>query len=269
MSEGAPEFVYTLYIAASPERVWSALTDGELTRQYWGHENCSDWKPGSRWEHVRAAPSGEVDVAGRVIEIDPPRRLVTSWVRPSQEGMADKTSRVTYELDEAHGETRLTVTHSDIRDPVSYENLSQGWPLVLSSLKSFLEKGDGLEVLRRESARWDKSSVIARREAPWRSSCWIAAPFGARNDELSASQWKSRDFSRSPPSGGGDAGTGILRIARIGAVAGPGLVGAARAVREVHRPDAVEQRRQVLEPVGDEVDDLAFALQRAGDAEQG
>jgi uncharacterized protein YndB with AHSA1/START domain len=40
-------FVYVTYIAASPEKVWKALLDGEFTRQYWGHENVSDWKPGS------------------------------------------------------------------------------------------------------------------------------------------------------------------------------------------------------------------------------
>ena len=64
----APEFVYTVYIAAPVERVWNALVDGDLTRQYWGHENRSDWKPGSRWEHVRNGPDGQVDIAGKVIE---------------------------------------------------------------------------------------------------------------------------------------------------------------------------------------------------------
>jgi len=44
-------FVYVIYLAAPPERVWQALLDGEFTRQYWGHENVSDWKPGSAWEH--------------------------------------------------------------------------------------------------------------------------------------------------------------------------------------------------------------------------
>src|SRR5438132_1527080 len=85
MAEAAPEFVYTVYIAAPAERVWNALVDGDVTRRYWGHENRSDWQPGSRWEHVRVGPDGVVDVAGKVIEIDPPHRLVTSWHAPDGE----------------------------------------------------------------------------------------------------------------------------------------------------------------------------------------
>ena len=147
MAEAAPEFVYTVYIAAPVERVWNALVDGDLTRQYWGHENRSDWKPGSRWEHVRVGPGGEVDVAGRVIEIDPPHRLVTSWFSPADEGDAGRTSRVTYEVTAVGEEARLVVTHSDLNEPGMRAGVSSGWPLVLSSLKSFLETGKGLDAL--------------------------------------------------------------------------------------------------------------------------
>ena len=147
MAEAAPEFVYTVYIAAPAERVWNALVDGDVTRQYWGHENRSDWKPGSRWEHVRVGPGGEVDVAGRVIEIDPPRRLVTSWHFPADEGDPAKTSHVTYEVTAMGEESRLVVTHSDLIDAEMRGAVSTGWPLVLSSLKTFLETGKGLAAL--------------------------------------------------------------------------------------------------------------------------
>jgi uncharacterized protein YndB with AHSA1/START domain len=149
MAETAPEFVYTVYIAAPPERVWNALVDSDLTRQYWGHENRSDWQPGSRWEHVRATPGGEVDIAGRVIEVDPPRRLVTSWFSPEDEGDPAKTSRVTYEVTAVGEESRLVVTHSELNEPGMRAGVSAGWPLVLSSLKSFLEGGKGLAALDR------------------------------------------------------------------------------------------------------------------------
>jgi uncharacterized protein YndB with AHSA1/START domain len=145
----APEFVYTVYIAAPVERVWNALTDGDVTRRYWGHENRSDWKPGSRWEHVRVGPGGEVDIAGRVIEVDPPRRLVTSWFDPGDEGDDAKTSRVTYEIEAMGAESKLVVTHSHLNEPGMRAGVSAGWPLVLSSLKSFLESGRGLAVLDR------------------------------------------------------------------------------------------------------------------------
>ena len=144
-----PEFVYTVYIAAPAERVWNALVDGDLTRQYWGHENRSDWKPGSRWEHVRVGPGGQVDVAGRVIEINPPRKLVTSWFFPADEGEEGKTSHVTYEVTAMGDEARLVVTHSDLNEPGMRAGVSSGWPLVLSSLKSFLETGKALDALGR------------------------------------------------------------------------------------------------------------------------
>jgi uncharacterized protein YndB with AHSA1/START domain len=147
--EAAPEFVYTVYIAAPAERVWNALVDGNVTRKYWGHENRSDWQPGSRWEHVRVG-SNIVDVAGQVIEIDPPRRLVTSWHSPDAEGDPARTSQVTYEITAMGEESKLVVTHSDLNEPGMRAGVSSGWPLVLSSLKSFLESGRGLAMLDRK-----------------------------------------------------------------------------------------------------------------------
>lgn len=148
MPEAIPDFVYTIYIAAPPERVWSALTDHRLTRDYWGHENRSDWKQGSRWEMVRNG-NGAVDVVGKVIEIDPPRRLVVSWVDPQFESEPGRTSRVTYELAENAGDTRLTVLHSELPNESVREAISGGWPMVLSSMKSLLEKGNGLASVTR------------------------------------------------------------------------------------------------------------------------
>ena len=145
----APEFVYTVYIAAPAERVWNALVDGDVTRKYWGHENRSDWRPGSRWEHIRVGPGGEVDVAGRVIEIDPPHRLVVSWFSPEAEGDPARTSHVTYEVTAMGEETKLVVTHSDLNEESMRVGVSAGWPLVLSSLKSYLESGKGLTALDR------------------------------------------------------------------------------------------------------------------------
>ena len=51
-----PQFVYVIYIKAAPEKVWNGLLDPAMTRLYWMHENVSDWKPGSRWEHKRTDP---------------------------------------------------------------------------------------------------------------------------------------------------------------------------------------------------------------------
>jgi uncharacterized protein YndB with AHSA1/START domain/DNA-binding transcriptional ArsR family regulator len=135
-----PSFVYVTYIESTPDKVWHALTDPELTAAYWGHRNVSDWHTGSRWEHQRADGSGIADVAGTVIESDPPHRLVTTWHDPDDDS-ASAASRVTFAI-EAHGEiVRLTVTHDDLADDTALGQVTAGWAAVLSNLKSFLETG--------------------------------------------------------------------------------------------------------------------------------
>ncbi|MFJ3307084.1 ArsR/SmtB family transcription factor [Streptomyces sp. NPDC086549] len=136
-----PSFVYVTYIAGTPEKVWEALTDADLTAAYWGHRNVSDWKPGSRWEHVRADGSGIADVVGTVVESEPPARLVTTWTSPETEGQEDKYSRVTYDIRRHEDIVRLTVTHENLDDEGERADVSSGWPAVLSNLKSLLETG--------------------------------------------------------------------------------------------------------------------------------
>ncbi len=141
-------FVYVTYIATTPDKVWNALTDPKLTAKYWQHENVSDWKPGSRWEHRSSEGDGEIHMVGKVVEVTPPRKLVLTWVDPEEEEMADKYSRVTISVEPHHDTTRLTVTH-DRLEPGSemLEAITDGWPMVLSSLKSLLETGRPLPKL--------------------------------------------------------------------------------------------------------------------------
>ncbi len=141
-------FVYVVYIAAPVRTVWKALFDPKMTAQYWQHENVSDWKKGSRWEHRRTVGKGVVDLVGTVVECVPPRRLVISWASPSDAKKAAKHSRVTYEVERFRGVTRLTVTHDRLepRSPME-EGITEGWPKVLSSLKSLLETRKALPML--------------------------------------------------------------------------------------------------------------------------
>ena len=89
-----PKLVYTTYIRSTPKDVWAAITKPEFTRQYWGDmTNVGDWKKGSKWEHHN--PEGEVWITGKVLESNPPKRLVLSWADPDD--LADK-SRVTFEI---------------------------------------------------------------------------------------------------------------------------------------------------------------------------
>lgn len=139
----APDFIYTIFIAANIETVWTGLIDKEITKKYWGHHNKSDWKVGSKWEHLSTSGSNVVDIHGEVLEIDPPHKLVVSW--NSLEGsksLEPSPSRVTYDLTALGPDTKLTVTHSQLNhDSVMHNGVTQGWPAVLSNLKSLLETG--------------------------------------------------------------------------------------------------------------------------------
>ena len=139
-------FVYVIYIAAQAETVWKALLDGEFTRQYWGHENVSDWKPGSAWEHRRADATRAVALLGEVIEAQAPRRLVTTWADPQDRARRDRHTRVTFDIEPVADMVRLTVTHDELQAGSDMQRkITAGWPRVLSSLKSLLETGRALQ----------------------------------------------------------------------------------------------------------------------------
>jgi uncharacterized protein YndB with AHSA1/START domain len=137
-------FVYVIYIAASAETVWKALLDGEFTRQYWEADNVSDWAPGSSWQHRR--DGGKVAILGEVVEASPPNRLVITWAEPAERMRKDRHSRVTFDIEPTADMVRLTITHDDLEPGSEMERkITQGWPRVLSSLKSLLETGRALQ----------------------------------------------------------------------------------------------------------------------------
>lgn len=146
-------FLYVTYIHSTPDKVFEAITKPDLARRYWGHENVSDWQPGSRWEHIRANDQRTVELVGKVVEVTPPKRLVMTWTNASQEADPDSYSRVTFDIEEYEDMVRLTVAHDDlIAGGGMAKGVTKGWPLVLSSLKSFLETGRGLDVFAKPKA---------------------------------------------------------------------------------------------------------------------
>ena len=138
-----PKLVYTTYIRSTPKKTWDAISNPQFARQYWaGMANVSDWKIGSKWEHLN--PENEVWITGEVVECTPPKRLVLTWADP--DNLKDK-SRVTFEIEKVGDSVCLTVTHDQFKaGSTMVGKVSSGWPRVLSSMKSFLETGKGLNV---------------------------------------------------------------------------------------------------------------------------
>jgi len=160
-------FTYTTYIHTTPERVWQGLTDPALTRRYWRHHRAgektfhSDWKKGSTYELAHEKVGLVVrDPEQMILESDPCRRLSYTWHTftpqwAAEVGMdevtadlwrAEPRSQAAFDIeDDAHGVVKLTVVHEGF-EPGSHvlQGISNGWPAVLSSLKTLLETGTAL-----------------------------------------------------------------------------------------------------------------------------
>ncbi len=152
-----PEFVYVTYIATTAERLWSALTRGEFTKQYWyGRRIESDWQAGSPVRFF----DGDSDVVtddGLVLENDPPHRLSYTF-RPveSLTGTRDMPyTRVTFSLQAEEGVVKLTLVHDQLQSEAMVEGWRDGWSPILSSLKTFLETGKPLPRQRRLAEKRD------------------------------------------------------------------------------------------------------------------
>ena len=139
----ASQFLYVTYIRATPERVWAALTEKDFVPSYWfGATMDSDWRKASPW--AMRHPDGRVSDSGEVLECDPPRRLVLNWTHQSRpELKAEGPARCTFALEPAGEATKLTILH-EMEKPGSLliSAVSDGWPKILSNLKSLLESGE-------------------------------------------------------------------------------------------------------------------------------
>ena len=150
-------FIYVTYIRTTPEKLWQALTEPEFTRKYWveSWQEC-EWKPGASWK--LRVPDGSV-ADGKVLEIDPPRRLVLS-LRASEvfpEAHLEGYARLIYELEQQEESVKLTfIQEIDKPDSKVIGMASNGWPLILSSLKSLFETGEPLAETRRFAGIGDR-----------------------------------------------------------------------------------------------------------------
>jgi len=147
--------VHRVFIKASPEQVWDAITDPKWNARY-GYQCQSDYelRPGGAYrvlanDAMRGMGDNDVIIDGEVLESDPPHKLVQTWrALFSPETKAEGFTKLTWEVVEQYGATRLTLTHELVNAPLTavqtagnLENAGGGWPFVLSDLKTLLETG--------------------------------------------------------------------------------------------------------------------------------
>ena len=148
MPDFKPRTVYVTYIAATPEQVWQALTSSEFTRQYFWERDI-ELEPKLGGAFALKLPDGKVNVSGKVIGWDPPRKLSVTWkVEWPEEFSKLPECVVTYEVARAGESVRLTMTEShswNVPEAILSGGRS-GWPAILSGLKSLLETGKPLAV---------------------------------------------------------------------------------------------------------------------------
>ena len=136
--------VYSVFVRATPEQLWDAITRPEFTRKYfYGSVFDSTFEAGSKYCGY-AADGGELYVDGEVIEASKPHKLVTSWRAMWAEALAaEPYSRVTWELEAAgEGITKLTVVHDELEHAQkTAASVAGGWSNILSGLKTLLETG--------------------------------------------------------------------------------------------------------------------------------
>jgi uncharacterized protein YndB with AHSA1/START domain len=136
--------VYSLFVRATPEQLWDAITKPEFTTKYfYGSIIESTFEPGAPYNGWSSDRSQQY-VEGEIVEASPPHKLVTTWrALYDPETAAEPKSRVTWEIEPAgDGVTKLTVVHDELEAaPKTAENVAGGWSFVLSGLKTLLETG--------------------------------------------------------------------------------------------------------------------------------
>ena len=147
-SSTGSSFLYVTYIRTTPQKLWDALTQPEFNRKFWFDywQDCA-WQKGAAWKLTSA--DGRVADSGEVLEIDPPRRLVLRWrneLRP--EAKAEGWSRCTFTMETSGDTVKLSVAHEiDVPESKFIMGVSDGWPKILSNLKTLLETGSAPNIM--------------------------------------------------------------------------------------------------------------------------
>ncbi len=177
-----PQHLYQIYIKATPERVWQAITDPEFTTRYF-HRTAieSSFEPGSGYRYV--LPDGETAAAGDLEVVEPGRRLVLTWQALYDADLAaEPPGRVEWILSPASDDgsvTRVQVRHYDLGlSPKTWANVKDGWEAILDGMKTLLETGEPLgdvDVPEPVSAddiddidrRWHRTLAVEANNSAW------------------------------------------------------------------------------------------------------
>ncbi len=135
-----PDFVLETYIRTTPAALWDAITNPEMTRQYYygGRVQAPELKVGGRFFYLD--PNGEMNLDGEIVEIVPQKRLVTTFKALWAPDGA--LTRVQYEIEQLGETCKLTLTHFDAA--AAKAGVETGWPMILAGLKTLLETGKPL-----------------------------------------------------------------------------------------------------------------------------
>lgn len=161
LRENKPSFVYVTYIRTTPEKLWEALTSGDFSEKYWfGFRIEGEWREGGALRvrapeklNLKDTEGCNQDIIGEVLACDPPKKLVYTFGNHETAGTPQKRSgpsRVTYEIKQMGPMVRFRLVHEDLvpadiePNPDKWQGVNNGWPAILSSLKSLLETGEAI-----------------------------------------------------------------------------------------------------------------------------
>jgi uncharacterized protein YndB with AHSA1/START domain len=171
LADFKPVTVYVTYIAATPEKVWRALTDPAFSQQYFfGFAVAVEPQTGGQFQLLY--PDGRTHVRGRVLEWSPPRRFACTWTVEGMPGFAELPECiVAYDIEQAGDAVRLAMTESHSWDvpPAILAGGQSGWPAILSNLKSVLETGKSMTIQMAPPPGFMEAVQQAVATKPWLS----------------------------------------------------------------------------------------------------
>lgn len=145
------KFVYTTYIRTNPNRLWQALTTSEDTERYFFNSKVqSTWQVGEKVTFIR---DSKLDVTGELLESVRFEKLSYTWASPEDPTLRNEPTIVTFSFKELEDTVKLTLIHSNlvesdfVEDADTFFGLNNGWPAILSNLKSYLESGNTLKAI--------------------------------------------------------------------------------------------------------------------------